>query len=151
MLALRQECVKTARVVALLYEDEREVRKDLFFKLHEAADRGLRGPHANVEDGRDNLNEVREAIADSAIGIRDQRLRQYSWLAMLYGVVPLLVGVAIVLTRGFGYLAKAAAATPVDPLYTWVLAALWIPGGRSHLVWGEFALRMQAGLSYEQL
>jgi hypothetical protein len=151
MLTLRQECVKTARVIAVLFQTDAKERKDLFHQLHEAADRGLRGEHANADDGRDNLAEVRETIADQAIAIRDRRLRQYSWQAVLAGVVPLLLGVLVALTKGFGYLKEAASSTPVDPLYTWVLAAFWIPAGAAICVWGEFALRMQAGLNYDQL
>jgi hypothetical protein len=151
MLTLRQEFVRTARVVSVLFEEEKEIRRDLFNQLHVAADCGFRGPSASIEDGRDNLAEVRENIADRAIRIRDQRLRQYTWQALVFGVIPMLMGVVLLLTDGFGYLKLASPGSVYDQLTAWVLAAFWIPAGASICVWGEFALRMQAGLTYEQL
>jgi heme/copper-type cytochrome/quinol oxidase subunit 3 len=63
----------------------------------------------------------------------------------------LILGVIVLLTAGFGWLNRPAVGQPYDPLFAWILAAFWIPAGAAICVWGEFALRMQAGLSYEQL
>ena len=73
MLPLRQEYERTARVAAVLFEHELDVRKDVS-RLHMAADRGLRGPNFSIEDGRANLTTVQEHITDFAIEIRDARL-----------------------------------------------------------------------------
>jgi hypothetical protein len=70
----------------------------------------------------------------------------------VFGVVPLLIGAALVLTNGFGHFpVRASADQPYDPVVIWILAAFWIPAGAAVCVWGEFALRMQGGLTYEQL
>jgi hypothetical protein len=151
MLVLRQDYERTARLVSVLFEDEVATRKDIFLLLHQGADRGLRGPEFSIEDGRTNLLEARETIVDLAHKIRDQRLREYTRLLVLFGVAPLLLGVAVFLTAGFGWLNRPAPNRPYDELFAWSLAALWIPAGASICVWAEFALRMQAGLSYEQL
>jgi hypothetical protein len=151
VLALRQECERTGRVASVLFEEERETRNELFRRLHEAADRGLRGPNFNIEDGKANLMEVREAITDSAHKIRDRRLHQYTVLAVLFGVIPLLLGAIVLLTNGLGFLKQPADDNSYDQLYIWIMAVFWIPAGAAICVWGEFALRMQGGLSYDQL
>jgi len=151
LLALRQDFERTARVASILFEEERDVRSDIFLGLHGAADRGLRGPNFNIEDGRANLVEMRETVTDSAHRIRDNRLRQYTVLALIFGVVPLLLGAVILQTNGLGYFNKPSGDKPYDPLFIWIIAAFWIPAGASICVWGEFALRMQGGLAYEQL
>jgi hypothetical protein len=151
ILLLRQDYERTARVTSILFEDEAEIRKEIFLLLHEAADRGLRGAAFSIEDGRANLVEVREAILDYAHKVRSTRLRQYTMLLAIFGVVPLILGAVLLLTGGFGWLARPGAGQPYDPLFAWILAAFWIPAGAAICVWGEFALRMQAGLSYEQL
>jgi hypothetical protein len=151
LVALRQDYARTARVVSVLFEDEQQTRKDIFLQLHAAADRGLRGPDFSIEDGRANLEAIREAITDSAIKVRDLRLREYTWLALFFGLVPLLMGAGVLITNGFGQLKPPPPNGAYDPVFIWILAALWIPAGAAVCVWGEFALRMQAGLSYEQL
>jgi hypothetical protein len=151
LLALRQEFERTARVASVLFEDETITRKDIFLLLHQAADRGLRGPEFNIEDGRANLVEVREAIVDFAHKIRDTRLREYAILLAVFGLIPLLLGAVVLLTAGLGHFNRPAPGQPYDPLFAWVVAAFWVPAGAAVCVWGEFALRMQSGLSYEQL
>ena len=149
LVALREEYGKTARIVAALFDTEPATRRDIFALLHMGADRGLRGPDFNLEDGRSNLAEIRETITESTYKVRDRRLREYTVLAVVFGIVPLLAGAAVYLTSGLGAAAPPAAAP--NPLVVWSLAALWIPAGAAICVWGEFALRMQGGLSYEQL
>jgi hypothetical protein len=152
VLSLRQDYTRTARVASILFEDEQDTRRDLFLLLHEAADRGLRGPDFNIEDGRTNLIEVQEAITDRAHKIRDRRLWDYTRLALIFGLVPGLIGAALYFTKGFGYFpVRASVEDAYDSLVVWILAALWIPTGAAVCVWAEFALRMQGGLTYEQL
>ncbi|MGX8007806.1 hypothetical protein ACVDG8_001750 [Mesorhizobium sp. ORM8.1] len=151
LLLLRQDYERTARVVSVLFEDDERERKDIFLLLHEAADRGMRGTTFSIEDGRANLVEARETILDYAHNIRSKRLREYTLLLVVFGVIPLIVGAVVFLTSAFGWLSRPATGQPYDPLFAWILAAFWIPAGAAICVWGEFALRMQAGLSYEQL
>lgn len=151
LLVLRQDYERTARVVSVLFEDGSKARKDIFMLLHQAADRGLRGPEFSIEDGHANLAEVREAIVDFAHKVRDRRLRKYTLLLILCGIAPFFMGIAVLLTAGFGWFNRPAPGEPYDPLFAWSLAALWIPAGAAMCVWAEFALRMQAGLSYEML
>jgi hypothetical protein len=148
---LRQDYERTARVAAVLFEDESEMRKEIFLLLHQSADRGLRGPHFSIEDGRANLIEARETILDLSHKVRDKRLKDYTRLLVIYGVTPLLLGAMIFLTNGFGWLNHPLPNYPFEPLFVCILAALWIPAGAAMCVWGEFALRMQSGLSYEEL
>src|SRR5262249_6521367 len=115
-----------------------------------SADRGLRGPDFDIEDGRANLAEVRETIVDYAYKIRNARLKEYTRLLVLFGILPLIFGATVLLTSGFGWL-KQSADEVYDPLFAWIVATLWIPAGAAICVWGEFALQMQAGLSYERL
>jgi hypothetical protein len=151
LLLLRQDYERAARIVSVLFEGDAVVRKDIFLLMHEAADRGMRGPGFNIEDGRANLVEVRETILDYAHNVRNKRLREYTILLVIFGVIPLILGTVVLLTGGFGLLNRPAIGQPYDPLFAWILAAFWIPAGAAICVWGEFALRMQAGLSYEQL
>jgi hypothetical protein len=151
LLVLRQDYERTARVVSVLFEDETEIRKDIFMLMHEAADRGMRGSSFSIEDGRANLIEVQETILDYAHKVRSRRLREYTMLLVAFGVIPLILGAVVLLTKGFGWLNSPAPGQPYDPLFAWILAAFWIPAGAAICVWGEFALRMQAGLSYQQL
>jgi hypothetical protein len=147
VLSLRQDYTRTARVISILFEDEQETRKHLFFLLHEAVDRGLRGPDFSIEDGRTNLIEVQEAITDRAHKIRDRRLFDYTLLALIFGVVPGLIGAALFFTNAFGYFPfRVSAEDPYASVVVWSLAAFWIPAGAAICVWAEFALRMQGGL-----
>ena len=61
------------------------------------------------------------------------------------------IGAVIFLSNGFGFFARTAAGQTYDSLFAWSIALFWIPAGAAICVWAEFALRMQAGLSYEQL
>jgi hypothetical protein len=151
LLLLRQDYERTARVASVLFEDEAEVRKEIFLLMHEAADRGFRGATFSIEDGRANLVEVRETILNYAHNVRSKRLGEYTKLLVVFGVIPLILGAVVLLTEGFDWLNRPATGQPYDPLFAWILAAFWIPAGAAICVWGEFALRMQAGLSYEQL
>jgi hypothetical protein len=152
LLKLREDYASTARVVNILFETAKDTRKELFHMLHQAGDRGLRGPEFNIEDGRANLLEVQTAITDQAIKVRDQRLSQYTKLAIVFGVVPLLIGAALFFTDGLGHFpARPSADAAYDPIVIWTLAVFWIPAGAAICVWAEFALRMQSGLTYDQL
>jgi hypothetical protein len=151
LVLLRQDYERTARVVSVLFEDEVKTREEIFLQMHEAADCGLRGSTFSIEDGRANLVELHETILDHPHKIRNKLLRQYTILLVIFGVIPLVLGAVVLLTAGFGLLSRPSADQPYDPLFAWILAAFWIPAGAAICVWGEFALRMQAGLSYEQL
>src|SRR5580692_12004843 len=71
ILLLRQDYERTARVAAVLFEDEPATRIEIFKLMHEAADR-LRGSNWNIDDGQANLVEVRENILDYAHKIRSK-------------------------------------------------------------------------------
>ncbi|HLH98758.1 MAG TPA: hypothetical protein VKW08_26915 [Xanthobacteraceae bacterium] len=151
VLLLRQDYERTARVVAVLFDDEKDTRKELFLLLHEAADRGLRGSAFSIEDGRANLVEVRETILDYAHKVRNRLLQKYTSLLVIFGVLPLLLGAIVLLTSCFGWFERPATGEPYNPVFAWVIAVFWIPAGAAICVWGEFALRMQGGLTYDQL
>nr|AWM03977.1 hypothetical protein CIT40_30735 [Bradyrhizobium amphicarpaeae] len=148
---MRQDYEKTARVASVLLEDDLPTRKAVFDLLHQAADRGFRGPAWSIADGKANLAEVRDAIVDYAHPVRTRLLKQYTVLLVCFGVTPLLLGALIYHTGAFGLLSKPAAGGTFDPTLVWVIAACWIPAGAAFCVWGEFALRMQSGLTYDQL
>jgi hypothetical protein len=150
LVALRHDYSETARVAAVLFANNIDERKEVFAVLHCSADRGLRGPNFSIKDGRENLEEVKEHITDLAHKIRDDRLSEYGWYAIFLGVLPLVIGFLIFQFDGFGYLPPPEN-NVYDRLFVCILTALWIPAGAAICVWGEFALRMQGGLSYEQL
>jgi hypothetical protein len=75
ILSLRQDYERTARVAAVLFEDEPATRIEIFKLMHEAADRP-RGSNWNIEDGQANLVEVRENILDYAHKIRSELLTE---------------------------------------------------------------------------
>jgi hypothetical protein len=138
--------------VSVLFDKEREHRLEIFMMLHMAADRAFRGPGFSLEDGAANLENAKNAITDRAHTIRDQRLRSYTRYAVVLGIAPLLFGLALLLTDGFGrFPLDATGERPYGLLFNWLLAACWIPAGATICVWAEFALRMQAGLSFDQL
>jgi hypothetical protein len=151
LVTLRQEYERTARIVSILFEDEPDIRREMFSLMHEAADRGMRGPRFSIEDGRANLIEIRETILDNAHKVRSTLLREYTILLAVFGVIPLILGAVLLRTGIFGWLSGPASGQPYDPLFAWIIAAFWIPAGAAICVWGEFALRMQAGLSYDKL
>jgi hypothetical protein len=150
-VAMRRSFERTAQLVATMFEDERETRATIFELLHRAADRGLRGPDYNLDDGRENLLEVQAEVADRAHRIRDKRLREYTRLLVLFGIVPLGLGAAVYRTGLGGLFTLPSQGQPFDPMFAWAVAILWIPAGAAVCVWGEFALRMQSDLSYERL
>lgn len=117
LLLLRQDYERTARVASVLFDDEPETRREIFFLMHEAADRGMRGSAFSIEDGRANLVEVRETMVDKAHNVRNKRLREYTVLLLFFGVIPLILGVVVLLTAGFGWLSRPAAGQPYDPLF----------------------------------
>src|SRR5262249_43160973 len=123
MVLLRQDYERTARVTAVLFEDEIQIRKDVFDLLHQSADRGLRGPAFNIEDGRANLVDVRERIVDHAHPVRSKLLRQYTILAIIVGVVPLLFGALVERTGSFGLFSQSSSGQTYDPLFVWIVAA----------------------------
>lgn len=151
MLAFRRQCVDTARTITLLFKDELKIRNDLFGRLHQAAWTGLLEDDYNLGDGKDNLDEVRIQIADLAVLIRDRRFWRYLVLAGVFGVIPLLLGGALVQTNGFGYLPAKLPGNTYEQLSVWVIAAFWIPAGSAICLAGEFALRMNSDLKYESL
>lgn len=152
LLALRKEYDVTSRVVSVLFDQEKAVRAEIFGILHMAADRAFRGPDYNLEDGAANLSNVRDTITDRAHSVRDKRLKVYTILAVLFGIVPLGLGLGFMLSDGLGHFPVEANGEIADQtIYAWILAAFWIPAGAAICVWAEFALRMQAGLSFDQL
>jgi hypothetical protein len=148
---LRRGYEQTARVVSILFEDEVDIRKEMFLMMHLGADCGTRGSDFRIEDGRTNLEEIRQSVLDKAHTIRNKRLSQYTWLAVMVGIVPFILGAVVLHTRFFGWFDQPVVGQAYDPLFAWIVAFLWIPAGAAICVWGEFALRMQAGLSYDQL
>jgi hypothetical protein len=151
LISLRQDYERTARVASVLFQDERPTRKELFLLIHQAADRGLRGPAFNLKDGRANLVEVRETFTDYAYKIRDQHLKAYTNLALKFGVAPLVIGVILYFTHGFWLFSSPTNGQTYHPLFVCMVAVLWIPAGAAICVWGEFALRMQSGITYDDL
>lgn len=151
MLAFRRDCFATGRTITLMFKHERDIRNELFTRLHEAAWRGLMGVAYDLADGKDNLQEVQTEIADKAVQIRDQRLRQYTMMAVLFGIIPLMIGGAVLQTNGYGLLPTRAAGQSYDQLTVWVVSAFWIPAGAAICLAGEFALRMQSDLKFDTL
>jgi hypothetical protein len=150
VVALREGFQQAARVARILFPDNADIRKEVFLEMHAAADRGLRGPNFNLFDGQANLRAIRESITDNAQIVRDARLKSYTLCAVLGGVLPGVFGVLLLYTNAFG-LFKSTSAQPYDPLFVGLVSLFLIPAGASICVWAEFVLRMQRGLTFDQL
>jgi hypothetical protein len=149
--ALRQEFLKLARVTALLFERDAATRVKLFLLMHEAAYRGLCDDDFSLEDGKGNLVDVQVAVTDEAHAIRSQRLSEYTGILLKWGLPAFAGGVlAMLVTHLFGWGAPFGSGS-YSPILIWIVAAFWIPAGAIACVWGEFALRMQSGLTYDTL
>ncbi len=151
LLLLRQEYENTARVIAVLFDNKLDKRKELFLLLHETVYILRGGPNWNLEDGKANLSEIQKTVLDYSHKIRDEILKKYALLMLVFGVLPLLIGAVVLLTGAFGWFNRPLNGQVYDPLFAWAVAVFWIPAGAAVCVWGEFALRMQSGLTYDQL
>jgi hypothetical protein len=152
VVTLRADFDRAARVVSVLFDKEQSVRAEIFASLHIGADRGLCTPRYSIEDGQANLGNLKDLITDHAHEVRDRMFREYTKLMVIWGIVPFLLGVLIFYTDAFGLFSRLEGGTKdLSDLYFWLLASLWLPTGAAVCVWAEFALRMQSGLSYDQL
>jgi hypothetical protein len=149
--ALRQDFERLAHVVSVLFDKDQAQRSQLFGLIHQTADRGLRGSNTDVEDGKANLDAAREEVTEAALAVRDQRLLDYTQLALRWGFPFFVLGGFLLITNGFWIVSPPTSGQSYPTSYAWLVAACWIPAGAAFCVWGEFALRMQSGLTYETL
>lgn len=168
MLKLAEDIQSTIRLVDILFEHNSERRGYFQQALHQTADTGLRGPNASVDNGLQNLKEIRNSIASDFVVIRHYYYWRYFRVALFVGLPGLLLG-------GLAYvLASIRMGTGAVPFglekhLTWVphisditqgfpvwvvlfVALFWIPAGVTLGIFVEFYFRVDADdLSYEQL
>jgi hypothetical protein len=134
------------RITVVLFEEDVETRKTVFQSIHAAAHRAFIGSDFSLDDGRNNLAEVRDIVTDAAYAVRKRLFNSYNYYFVGVGVIPLLAGAAIYASKGLGCFSGMS-----DLLFGWLIATLWIVAGATISVWAEFAFRTRGGLKFERL
>src|SRR5207302_585242 len=75
MRALRQAIEDVARVVRIVFQDDRPRLRQFFEQLHITAWSGLVGERSSVDVGLDNLGDVKNSIADAFPVVRGRMWR----------------------------------------------------------------------------
>ncbi len=143
--ALRRQIEDVSRLVRILFQDDK-TRLDKFFRqLHVTADSGLRGPTSSVEIGLDNLQDVKDSIADAYTIVRGK---------LWWSNVILLIGAILYCAIGTGLFRYNVSQWPWQTTGGWqtlVVAALLIPVGTMAGLFIEFIFRVNDDIPYEQL
>jgi len=146
--AFRKQIEDVARVVRILFEGDEARLRDFFRQLHVTADSGLRGRHCSLEIGADNLQDVKDSIADAFPVIREKIW--WSNLFILLGVTVICGAVSAIF-----YLVTDAWVPDIgDDKSIWPaiqLAAFLIPLGAAIGLFVEFVFRVGDDVPYEQL
>jgi len=143
--AMRRQVEDVSRLVRILFQDDKARREQFIRQLKEAAESGLVGPNSNVEIGLENLQDVKDGIADAYTAIRNKL-----WWANL-----VLLGAAaaccIIASAGFFFWGTQSLwlATGGAPLY--VAMGLMIFLGAMAGLFVEFIFRVNDDIPYDQL
>jgi hypothetical protein len=152
MVALRTEYGRLARLTAILFDTDKKARSDLFAKYHAAAYIGFIPKDYSIADCKANLLEMQDTLVDKAHELRTTRLAEYTKLMCLFGMAPVIAGLMLFATNGFGLFPhRPDAGDNYQGWVAWILALLFVPAGAVISVWLEFALRMSGGLTYDHL
>jgi hypothetical protein len=151
MADLRAKIEDVERVVRILFADEPKTRKQIFEMLYMTAWSGTRGVNYDVSIGRENLEEVRNRVADMFPVVREKLWRESIRILLLSSV-----GLALAVAAAAGRpLFDSASHTfrNLDPAkgFAVVEAALLIPFGAAAGLFIEFVFRVNDDLTYEQL
>jgi hypothetical protein len=142
---LRESFTKLARVINIFFIDDPKERTSLFGELHMAADRGLRGPEHNLEDGKSNLEEVKIAAVDAAPVVLRRQLDAYRKIAF-WGFLPLLLALIQIQVDPFKFQGSDYAT-----LLKLGTTGLLLVAGCAFGLAAEFILRAQDTPSFDDL
>ncbi|MFB9267379.1 hypothetical protein ACFFWD_30245 [Bradyrhizobium erythrophlei] len=143
--ALRRQIEDVCRLVRILFQDDK-TRLDKFFRqLHLTADSGLRGQTSSVEIGLDNLQDVKDSIADAYTVVRG-KLWWSNVTLLALSVLYCGIGTAV-----FRYNLGQWPWLATAGWQTLVVAALLIPVGTMAGLFIEFIFRVNDDIPYEQL
>jgi hypothetical protein len=143
--AMRRQIEDTARLVRTLFQDDPALRKKFIDQLKEAAESGLVGQNSSVEIGLENLQDVRESIADAYVVVRG---KLWWWNVGLLGGAIAYCGFGAAALKLWGSTWLWAAA---NGWQGWVVVALLMPLGAMAGLFVEFIFRVNDDIPYEQL
>jgi hypothetical protein len=142
---MRRQIEDTARLVRTLFQDDPALRKKFIDQLKEAAESGLVGQNSSVEIGLENLQDVRESIADAYVVVRG---KLWWWNVGLLGGAIAYCGFGAAALKLWGSTWLWAAA---NGWQGWVVVALLMPLGAMAGLFVEFIFRVNDDIPYEQL
>jgi len=143
--AMRRQVEDVSRLVRILFQDDEARRKQFVGQLKEAAESGLVGPNSNVEIGLENLQDVKDGIADAYTAIRSKLWRAN---LVLLGSAIACCGIA---SAAFLFLGAQSLwlATSGWPMY--IAIGLMIFLGTMAGLFLEFIFRVNDDIPYDQL
>jgi hypothetical protein len=144
---LRRQIEDVARLVRILFQDDKARLNKFFAMLHITADSGLRGPNSSLEIGADNLQDVKDSIADEFPAVRG---KIWWWNFGILVATAAVCGLAAgVLHYTTGSWIPTMQANSIWPSLK--LAAFLIPLGVVIGLFVEFIFRVSDDVPYEQL
>jgi hypothetical protein len=147
MADLRREYTRVFRLILVVFQNDEATRSEMITRIAEYLYVGLVGDNYDLGLGRENLDEIKEDLADAAYRTRTEWLRDYTRLALINVFLPtfLLGLVCYVLYLGLPDSTIYHAQIPV------IIATFWIPAGAAFGVWIEFALRTGSRMEYQSV
>ena len=146
MRALRQSIEDVARVVRIVFQDDRARLEQFFGQLHITAWSGLVGAQSSVDIGLDNLGDVKSSIADAFPIIRGRLWTSNLKILVMVGIVCGGLAGAV-----YDYALPTRAGAPFPAWFPTALAVFLIPVGVVIGLFVEFVLRVNDDIPYEQL
>jgi len=146
--ALRRQIEDVSRLVRILFADDRPRLEEFFKQLQLTAEAGLRGTNSSVEAGLDNLQDVKNSIADAFPAVRG---RIWWWnFGLLVTIVAICAAASATLhySKGIWFpdLDESGSMWPALQL-----APFLIPLGVMIGLFAEFLFRVNDDIPYEQL
>ncbi|MDA9400628.1 hypothetical protein XH79_18010 [Bradyrhizobium sp. CCBAU 45389] len=142
---MRRQVEDVSRLVRILFQDDEARRKQFIGQLKEAAESGLVGPNSNVEIGLENLQDVKDGIADAYTAIRSKLWRAN--LVLLSSAIACCgIASAAFLLLGAPLLWLA---TSGWPMYTAIGLMIFL--GTMAGLFLEFIFRVNDDIPYDQL
>jgi hypothetical protein len=145
---LRRQIEDVSRLVRILFQGDRRRLEEFFRQLQITADSGLRGENSSVEVGLDNLQDVKNSIADAFPAVRG---KIWWWnFGLLLAIIALCAAASAALyyTKGIWF----PDLDDGEPIWASLqLAPFLIPLGVAIGLFAEFIFRVNDDIPYEQL
>ena len=136
------------RLVRVLFQDDESRQKAFFIQLHQVADTGLRGKNCNPQRGLEDLQELKDSIADTFPAVREKIWRLN--VRILLGVLA-ICGMASAVSYYFN---GSWYPGPGDGKSIWPvikISAFLIPLGAVIGLFVEFIFRVGDDMPYDRL